>query len=110
MRLNFVSTIPGQDQYRNADEQRVPFDTIGKLCSEAESITTFRNDLMHSSLTAVDEKTIELEKRKRDNRFSLKVQYFDISKLNKKTEQTQFVAGDLICIWMGYHTITPRVV
>ncbi len=98
-----------RELYRKADEQRVSFETIDELCNEAQGIGTFRNNLMHSNLTAINEETIELEKRKNNNQFELRVQNLDISELKNMTKKTQHVAGDLICIWMGYHTITPHV-
>ena len=88
----------------------MPFATVDELCNEAEKIQTFRNGLMHSTLTAIDHETIELEKKKRGRKFELKVQEFDIGRLDQITKQTKNIAGDLIGIWMGYHEITPRAV
>lgn len=99
-----------RELYRTSDNQRVPFEMIDQLCNEAEEIRSFRNYLMHATLTAVDHETIELEKRKRGRKFELKVKEFNITQLNGITEQAKYVAGDLIGIWMGYHKITPRVV
>ena len=99
-----------RELYRTSDNQRVPFETIDQLCNEAEQIRSFRNYLMHATLTAVDHETVELEKRKRGRKFELKVKEFNITQLNEITEQAKYVAGDLIGIWMGYYEITPRVV
>jgi len=99
-----------RELYRTSDNQRVPFETIDGLCKEAEDIRLFRNDLMHATLTAIGHKTIELEKRSQRKRFKLKVQELNVKHINDITQTTKYVAGDLIGIWMGYHTITPRVV
>ena len=99
-----------RELYRTSDNQRVPFKTIDRFCNEAEEIRSFRNYLMHATLTAVDHETVELEKRGRGRKFKLKVNEFNIAQLNEITEQAKYVAGDLIGIWMGYHEITPRVI
>lgn len=95
--------------YRTSSEQRVPIETIENLCKEAEEICAFRNDLMHSTITSVDKETFEMEKKK-SRKFDLKFQEVNIIKIQEITKKTQYVAGDMIGIWMGYHKITPRVV
>ena len=99
-----------RELYRTSDNQRVPFETIDHLCNEAEKIRSFRNYLMHATLTAIDHETVELEKRGRGRKFKRQIKEFDITQLNEITEKAKYVAGDLIGIWMGYHEITPRVV
>lgn len=99
-----------RELYRTSDNQRVPIETIDRLCDEAEKVRTFRNYLMHATLTAVDHDTVELEKRARGKKLKLKVKKFNITQLNEITEQAKYVAGDLVGIWMGYHEITPRVI
>lgn len=59
-------------------------------------------------LVATGEATLEMEKKKRDS-YSLNLKEVTLSELEVLTSKSQFVAGDLIGIWMGYHTITPPV-
>jgi len=96
--------------YRTSDNQRVPFETIDELCGEADQIRVFRNDLLHATLTAIDSETIELDKRPRNKGYKHKTQEVNLTKLNDMVDKSQCVAGDLICIWMGYHKVTPRVI
>jgi len=98
--------------YFHATNKRVPLQQVEALCDAAEEVRKYRNKLLHSTLTKIDNENIETKKttiRTRGKGVQQKWEELNLDELKRRSNKIQSISGEITGIFMGYHDISPPV-